>query len=532
MKGSILLILFLLNIQFSAWSQQIGHRKPGDHEIPVYRDTILNHQGGSYILMNDIYASRSAFFLAKDITLDLNGFTIHYASDHYGSIFNSGFERGIEGWDVRHAPGAKILNAADTHVFLGKKILSLKAGDKIKSSFVYLPIGNRSYFALCGITGKYWREMNKYPQDEMRISIYVEDEYGNKINCVTQYRDSSVTGCPAVNKSPRLGGGYIYAHLHHLRAGKYKLTIVAETDCLIDEIDIKPAMDIGISIAENSVPYADYDFVTADVSPPGYPAFYDYSDPSTKKLWPGIPVTVDEGVVVIKNGKIISGEHTVMSKAIFSNANKVKIILDHVSFKTQGINAVAVDIKQGTITNCQFYNEVPFVIQRHSSQLTVNLRGELPSEVSYCKFTGGQGCLMFSADQTRIHHNYFANRQTTTNRYTIIGSGDGSSIFENKIEPIIGSGIWASGHIQVFNNQIKISTSPPTCEYGREEYSTAAIRMADYRSNRGEKFYGNKIFNNKIDIRINDYPPKEYIPNLLEQRHVIFELTQSGIWQE
>ena len=51
-----------------------------------------------------------------------------------------------------------------------------------------------------------------------------------------------------------------------------------------------------------------------------------------QKLWPGIPVTVDEGVVVIKNGKIISGEHTVMIKAIFSNANKVKSYSDHVKF--------------------------------------------------------------------------------------------------------------------------------------------------------------------------------------------------------
>ena len=104
-----------------------------------------------------------------------------------------------------------------------------------------------------------------------------------------------------------------------------------------------------------------------------------------------------------------------------------------------------------------------------------------------------------------------------TNHYSIMAMGDSSKIFENRIEPETGSGIEIYVHrgIEIFNNTFKIKTSPPTCEYGHEEYSTAAVRMADYQAKPGSPngCYGNKVYNNKIFITANNYPgDKRYIP--------------------
>ena len=95
--------------------------------------------------------------------------------------------------------------------------------------------------------------------------------------------------------------------------------------------------------------------------------------------------------------------------------------------------------------------------------------------------------------------------------------GDSSQIFENIIKPEIGSGIEVYVHrgMEIFNNEIWIKAAPPTCEYGHEEYSTTAIRIADYNakptSPRG--CFGNKVYNNKIYITGMDYPEyTDYTP--------------------
>ncbi|MBS1610605.1 MAG: hypothetical protein JSS70_17980 [Bacteroidetes bacterium] len=512
-RNLILLIVLLLSSNSFAQYHMVAHRKISGNEIAVTKPGSYSKPGATYVLANDISSATSPIFLGKDITLDLNGYSIKYAAGNYQHIINSGFEEGLKGWNLSKAPGAKLMNTADVHVFLGKKLVSLQPGDEITSSYVYLPVANRSYFAMCGITGRYYHDARHYPEDEMRVSVYVEDENGNEIKCETKYGDTTIISCPAENKQPRLGGGFVYAHLHHLPSGKYRVRVKAITDCLVDEIDIRPAMDAGISIVENTMPYAHYDFVAGETYPPGYPAFYDYTeDVSTKKPLSSIPHVEGEGSVIIKNGTIESGFGGILSFGIQSSATKVKIILDNVNIKTSGINATAADLRQATITHCRFDVDMPFVIQRHSSLLAVTLRGDEPSEVSYSDFFGGEGCLMFTGNNSSIHHNYFVNHQTVTNRYSVMGSGDGSKIFENRIEPLQGSGVWAGGHIDVFNNSIKIKSSPPTCEYGREEYSVAGIRMADYHHSYGEGFYGNKIYNNTIYITAVDYPPKKYIP--------------------
>ena len=96
-----------------------------------------------------------------------------------------------------------------------------------------------------------------------------------------------------------------------------------------------------------------------------------------------------------------------------------------------------------------------------------------------------------------------------------MGTGDSSKIYNNTFDPKQGSGIYVSRYTEVYNNTFRIETSPPTCEYGREEYSTAAIRLGDYHAKPGspKASVGNRIFNNDISIIARSYPePAEYTP--------------------
>ncbi len=514
------LFILLIIVVHSFFSTAAGqykitpHRKLAAGEIAVNKPGSYSKEGAVYVLTNDIISEKSPVFLGRNVTLDLNGYTIKFAAGNYTHIPNRGFEEGLKSWDVSKAPGAKIENTADVHIFLGKKLLRLKAGDEITSQYTYLPVANRSYFAMCGVTGEFFHDMKKYPQDEMKVSVFVEDESGNEVICNTQYPDTILQSCPVIKKQPRLGGGFIYAHLNHLPAGKYRVRVKAETDCLVDEIDIRPAMDVGISMIEKTAPFAHYDQVTFEGYPATFPAFFDYTgDINKRDPVPSVPQIEGDGVIIIKNGQVESTGDPVLAWGIQSSASRVKVILENVKVKVSGINSNAADIPQALIYKCKFDISTPQVIQRHTPFFAVTLRGELPSEVSHSEFFGGQGCLLFQGKNSSIHDNRFINRQTITNHYSIGGSGDGSKIFNNRVESEVGSGIWASGHIDVFANVIKIKTSPPTCEYGHEEYSTAAIRMADYHKKNDIGFYGNKVFNNRIYVTAIDYPAsKEYLP--------------------
>jgi len=116
---------------------------PSGNEVVVTAPGSYAKPGTTYVLMNDITSATSPIFLGKDITFDLNGYTITYARANYQHIPNSGFEEGLSGWDISRAPGAQVVNTKDVHVFIGKKLMSLKAGDEIVSSYVNLPLANR-----------------------------------------------------------------------------------------------------------------------------------------------------------------------------------------------------------------------------------------------------------------------------------------------------------------------------------------------------------------------------------------------------
>jgi len=508
------LFFIVLPLTLNAQYRVSEHKSLPDGVVPISEAGYYDLPGASYMLTEDISCERSTLFLGKDVSLDLNGYTLTYADGDYEHVPNYGFEEGLKGWDVSEAPGATIENTEEVHQFIGEKLLSLKAGDMISSEYINLPVAGRSYYAMCGITGHYYQDMGGDMANDMRISVYVDDEAGNEVKCLSSYGDTSRISCPVENRSARLGGGFIVAHLNKLPAGKYRIRVKAENDCLVDHIDIRPAMDVGIGIVGKTHPFGHNDHLYNRK----HSAFFDYTanvssgDPVSK-----IPEVEGKGTVTIKNGIIKNGTTGVLSWGIQSTADEVRIILDNVKFITSGINTIAVDVPHATITNCRFEIRSPFIINRHGSEYyAVDLRGLKASEVSYSDFYGGQGCLVFKGEHSIIHHNLFVNRQTVTNHYSVMAMGDHSMVFENRFEPEIGSGleIFRHSHIEIFNNVFKINAAPPSCEY-HVHYSTNAIRLADYGEALGSPrgCYGNRIYNNKFYIRgkkFEKYP--DYIP--------------------
>ncbi|HPF01941.1 MAG TPA: hypothetical protein PLE95_01965 [Bacteroidales bacterium] len=469
---------------------KLSHREPESCEISVTGPGYYGEQGKTYVLMKDISDPGSVIFLGRDVTLDLNGHTLNYAEGSYDHIQNYSFEDDLEGWDNSLAPGARIAGRK-VHVMIGEKVLLLSAGEEVVSSFVMLPLADRSYFAFCGVAAQ-----------EMKIRIIVEDQAGKEVG-----RGDSL--------SPRLGGGIPYVHLYGLPPGKYRLRIKALTDCIVDYADIRPALDVGIGIVEEIEPGVGYE----DLYRSFHGSFYDYATTKGGRIpLSGIPVVKGKGTVTIRNGIIRNATEGILSWGIQSNADDVTVIIDNVKIVTAGINTNAVDVPQAVITGCTFDVNNPFIINRHGSDnYGVDLWGKLPSEVSYSEFYGGQGCLVFKGDFSKIHHNLFVNRQTVTNHYSIMAMGDSSLIYDNRILPETGSGIEIYIHrgMEIFNNEISIEAAPPTCEYGHSDYSTTAIRIADYNAVAGtdRAAWGNKVYNNRILVRGKDYPDfEDYVP--------------------
>ncbi len=496
----------------------VARRQPVTGEIPVYNAGAFAKEGAKYILMNDIESEGSTVFLGKNVELDLNGHTIYYAKGNYNHILNGGFEEGVTGWDISKAPGAAVVNTADVHVFLGKKLMRLQPGDIVTSPYVYLPVANRSYFAMVGITGRHSVELKVKDgkSNEMRISIYVEDESGKEVIVYTRYGDSTWLSCPVENRAPRLGGGFIYAHLQGLPAGKYRVKVKAETDCLIDEVDIRPAMDVGIGVVDKTLPLAHYDHLTDEWYAPNIPAFFDYTqDSKLRTPLSFITRAAGEGRVIIRNGIIAAGIDGIQSWGIQSTASEVKVELQNLNIRAGGISAGAADMSWADIRDCRFDVTMPFVVQRHISVCAVGIRGKNPAHVQRSEFYGGQGCLTVRGKHSRVHDNLFVNEQTVTNHYSIMGTGDSSKIYNNRFEPREGSGIYVSKYTEVFDNLFKVESADPTCEYGKEEYSVAAIRMGDYGAAPGspKASLGNRIYRNKIIIKAKEHSgAQQYLP--------------------
>jgi hypothetical protein len=478
-----------------ARAQSVGgpHRRPAPGEVAVAGPGSYAEAGKTYVLTADVGSEMTPVFLGKDVTLDLNGYTVTFAAGTYEHVPNYGFEDGLKGWDVSRAPGAKVVSSAVSPM-VGQKILQLKAGDEIVSPSINLPVADRSYYAMCAVAAK-----------EMGVTINVDDATGNPITCEFKGGTEKRVTPPEVNRHPELGGGVIFAHMHHLAAGKYHLRIKAETDCLIDECDIRPALDAGVAVVGAIKPYATYNDLLKY-----YPCeFFDYNRKDAPgAAVEGIPVVQGAGTITIKNGTIRNGTVGIRTLGVLCNAPEVTVILDHVTIVNSGINANAARLAKATLRDCRFEVDTPFIINRHdTSEMSVRV-GEA-TEVAHCEFIGGQG--NFSGACPDIHDNLFVNGQTVTNHYSI-SPGSASKVYRNRFEPKVGSGIYIGRGtgVEVYDNVFRIESAPPNCEYRYSAYSTNAIRLSDYDAKPTEpaekRCAGNKVYRNKIIVTGKSYP--------------------------
>ncbi len=448
--------------------------------------------GKTYVLTADVSGEMTPIFLGKDGTLDLNGYTITFAAGKYEHIPNFGFEDDLKGWDVSKAPGAKVVPSA-VRPMVGQKILELKAGDEIVSQYINLPLADRSYYAMCAVATK-----------EMSVTINVDDEKGNPVTCDFKGGKENRKSVPELKRHPELGGGVLFAHMHHVSAGKYRIRIKADTDCLIDECDIRPALDVGIGIVGAISPWATYNDVLK-----WYPcAFFDYNKKDAGGVAvEGIPLVKGAGTVTIKNGIIRNGTPGIRTWGVLSNAADVTVVLENLKIVNSGINANAARLAKGTLRRCRFEIDTPFIINRHdTSEMSVNVTSA--TEVADCEFIGGQG--NFAGACPDIHDNLFVNGQTVTNHYSI-SPRSGTKVYRNRFEPKIGSGIYIGGgtDVEVYDNVFKIESAPPNCEYRYSNYSTNAIRISDYDAKPTDppdkRCFGNKVYRNKIHISSRSY---------------------------
>jgi len=488
----IALTLLGLAAPLAAEYKPVEHRRPAPGEIAVTKPGSCAEAGKTYVLTQDVLADTSALFLGKDVTLDLNGYTVTYAGAKYEHVPNYGFEEGLVGWDFSKAPGSKVEDTETVKPFIGKKILRLPAGQEIVSPYVTLPVADRSYYAQCGVLTQ-----------EMKVTVGVENEKGEPVQSAFKFGSNVRPSCPQ-SGSPKLGGGFVFAHLHHQPAGKYRLRVKAETDCLIDEVDLRPALDVGVGIVEKTHPWAYYKCILDG----DYTAFFDYTKAgSGDEPVDAVPRVTGTGKVTIRNGTIRSGFEGIRSWGVQSTAKGVTVALENVKIVAAGINTQAVNVHRATIKDCRFEIATPFIIDRHRLQdSAVSLMEADGSEVSGCAFLGGQGCLAIDEGRDiRIHDNLFVNRQTVTNHYSVmLGKSEGVKIEHNRFEPEIGSGLlmYSSGGNEVTHNTFKITAANGNCEYTNTDYSTNAIRITDYNAkpDPAHPAVGNRIHHNTFQI--------------------------------
>jgi hypothetical protein len=478
----------------------ITHRELAEGEVAVSGPGSYSEPGVTYVLTQNVSSSRSAIFLGNDVVLDLNGYTLSYADTTYEHVPNYGFEDGLESWDLNSAPGAKVEETARQQTFIGEKLLFLPAGEEIVSQYVNLPVADRTYYAICGVTSL-----------DMTVTVSVDDADGNPVYCESKFSSNLRITCPETARSPKLGGGFVFAQLRELPAGNYRIRVKAEgVNCLIDHVDIRPSMDVGVGIVGSTAPWSYYKSILDG----DYAAFTDYTVPGTYSTpVSSVPKVEGSGTVTIKNGVIRSGTRGVRSWGVQSTAGEVMVRLENVRFEAEGINTNAVDVRRAEIDNCSFIIDSPFIIDRHrTGDQPVYLRGPGSSTVSNCRFEGGQGCLTLRGDNSEVTDNLFVNHQMVTNHYSINVTGEGTRIFNNSILPLTGSGILVGGSngIEIFDNLFRIESSPPTCEYGNEEYSVNAIRITDYNRQPGSEgaAANNLIHDNEIHITARDYPQR------------------------
>jgi len=496
----ITLALLAACLPATAAYRAVGHRTTlAKGEIAVTAPGVCDKPGATYVLMKDISSPTSGLFLANNVTLDLNGYTLTYAAGNYEHVPNYSFEKGLADWDISKAPGAKVSDTVMIHPLHGRNTCLLPKGQEIVSSYIDLPVANRTYFATAMVANQ-----NQY------VTISIEDANGKSVRCTFSFGDQTRVTSPAEKYPPKLGGGTVYAMMYGMPAGKYRVRVKAiGRDAVIDDVDIRPAIDCGVGIVDRVNPWAYYKCVLDGDGPP---AFFDYRKPGTTTTpLDSIPRVTGPGTITIKNGVIKAGFRTIQTKGIQSTARQAKTVIENVKLVSGGINANAIDVFQGVMTNCRIEVDTPFIINRHNRAATAaRFAGSEPSEISNCEFVGGQGCLTLNGNGGLVHDNLFSGNQTVTNHYSLSLDANGAKIYNNRFEPIRGGGIYIYDHRNndIYDNTFKITAAPPNNEYSATAYSTNAIRISDYNAKPGSPHgwcAGNNIYNNKFEITSRTY---------------------------
>lgn len=494
----VLAILLLVGQVFGDY-ETVFPRDLQAGEVAVSGPGTYGKAGTTYVLTGDIRAPRSALFLGKNVVLDLNGYTVTYA-DGYRHLTNHDFSDALKGWNTARAPGARVENMTLRHPMVGANNLVLPEGEEITSAWITLPEAMRAYYAVVTVA-----------HHQMKVGIYVEDEQGYSVECAYNTGSALRPCCPEPGRSPKLGGGAVFALLYGQPAGRYRVRVKAvEKECILGSIDLLPALDTGIGLVEKTAPWAYYKCILDGDST----AFFDYTDPANPgKPVASLPPISGTGKVTIRNGIVRSGPAAIRTWAVDSTAAGVEVHLENVLIQSAGLNACAVRVPYGTMKDCRIELDHPFMIDRHGTRGSPALffSPDQPSEITGCTFVGGQGSLVVQGRGSRIHDCLFKPKQTVTNHYALHVGADDCEIFDNRFLPLRGSGVFIgrqSGN-RLYRNLFEITSAPPNNEYGHTDFSTNAIRLSDYNAEHGNPrgwCENNHLYENTISVTARNYP--------------------------
>lgn len=477
--------------------------QPG--EVAVSEAGPCVEPGKTYVLTRDIEAAGSGILLGKDVVLDLNGHVLTYNAAPYEPVPNGSFEEGLKGWDVSKAPNARAEDRRWRNPMVGDHCLVLPQGEEIVSPYVALPVANRPYYAMAAVASH-----------QMAVGIWVEDESGATVACKLDTPFGERKTCPEPNRAPKLGGGVVFALMFNQPAGRYRIRVKANSrDCVLDDVDIRPALDYGFGMVEDILPWAYYKSVLDGDDT----AFFELSPLVNPERAKSVSAVHGEGNATIRNGTVRSGARGIRTWGLLSTAKQVRFRVENVRFVSSGINANAMRFAAGVVTNCRTEVDSPWIIDRHrQADYTVNLTGDAGgSLVCDSEFIGGQGQVSIRGAGGEVARNLFVNRQTVVNHYSL-GAGSGTRIHHNRFLPEQGSAILVFGarDTEIYENEFRIAASPPVNEYADTIYSVSAVRVTDYNRKSGNSIcVGNRIHHNRIEVVGRSFPEanKGYAPS-------------------
>jgi len=493
MRHLALALVALAAVAPAAEGFRLPKPKPlANGEVAVTGPGIYAQAGTTYVLTQDLSVPASGILLGKDTVLDLNGHTLTFAAAPYQPIPNGSFEDGLTGWDTAKAPGAEVVDRRWLHPIDGTRVCILPQGEELVSPFIDLPVADRPYYAMVAVA-----------KESTAVDVVVEDGDGNPVRCEYRFGNQVRQTCPELGRSPKLGGGTVFALIYGQPAGRYRLRITAaKGTCVIDDADIRPALDYGVGVVGDIQPWAYYKCVLDGDDC----VFFDLDRNAYPDRAATAPRIQGSGQVTIRNGRIRSGTRGIRTWGILHTAKSCPITIDNVEVVSSGTNSLAMRIACGTITRCRTDLDWSWIIDRHrQGDYGIFITGgDVPSTVADCELIGGQGQLSIRGEGSVVERNLLVNRQNVVNHYSL-GLGSGITVRHNRILPEQGSGILIGRctGIDIHDNEIAVAASPPVNEYATTDYSVSAIRLTDYNAKAGDPkggCSGNRIRDNRITV--------------------------------